>query len=278
MKTIKKLLSLLIIIVLLSSCTASKKEKDNRDLFADMIVLYANHVNKIIDKKILLLQRKLALNLTQTEMLFILKGELISIIPEIRHMIFSSQIIAIELLEHDDPQIADVNKFYEKMDIYNQIMRDTIVARMIEFHSTLNHKQKEKIVKMLDHGQLFSFPLKYYGFRKIFKSFHELYRHLNFTKKQRKELSTLFDTQTKKTRENNKTLIHELEAQKKNLKKMILAESITITEIDTMADDIQHALENHKQQTAQAVLDFCNILDAEQKTMLIEFISGFDRY
>lgn len=270
------LLFLVILLLGLSGCGRSGAgEKDSKD--AAFMVVFIYQIDKIINKKIIRIQKKLKLNADQAEILYLLKSDLFAKIPEAREMVFELQMNMIDLLDKEQLTKYDVVQVMNEFDVYEKILKDTVVKRMIELHGKLNREQKEKLAEILDKGMLMYFPVRPINITSIRKYGIRLYRELALTGKQKRifkeyglDVAGHFSARKKELKR------HGLK-QKEQFRQMILSDTIDINEVDDIMKANIGLLDEFKEITGTALVKFHLTLSEKQKEVLVKYIAGFDQ-
>lgn len=268
-----------IMVILTTGCTGNKTTKIDSDDYAGSMVSYINYSGRVLDNVTAELQRDLDLNVKQTEILLLLKSDLLAKVPEAREMVSAFQVNLIELLEKETITADDVNSLYAELDVYNVIMRDTVITRLIELHSTLNDKQKEKLALYLDRGKIISTPAAkpvYAPVHKVTRKTIKMYRELKLTREQiafemayAREMRSLFQDKMK-------TIKKEGLAQKEALKELILSDSIEIAQVDAIYQDSTALFDDMKEKTTDNIVAFHGMLSEQQKGTLAAYLSDFE--
>lgn len=278
---LKKLLLLTTIImtILAVGCKSTGTVKINSDEYAGSLVSYINYSSKVMDNAIEKVQKDLDLDIKQIEILLLMKSDLLAKVPEARKMAVSFQAALIEVLEKDSISEEDLNALYAELNVYDVILRDTVVARLIELHGTLNYSQKEKLASYLDKGLRINTPSSKpvsAPVYKIARKARKMYRELKLTKEQKKMGREFAREMFELMKDEKKTLQEESRARKEELRKLILSDSIEIAQVDALYRDSIALYDGLKERAAENIVDFYGTLSEQQKGTLVTFVSDFE--
>lgn len=268
-----------IMVLVATGCQSKKSTKIDGNEYAGSMVFYVNYSGKVVDNVIEELQRDLKLNIQQTEILLLMKSDLLAKVPEVRSMAVSFQAKLITVLEKETITEDDVNELYAELDVYNQILRDTVVVRLVELHRTLDVKQKEKLASYLDKGKIIPLPAAKPVAAPVYKvtnRTYQLYRELNFSRDQivmemkyAREMKGLL-------KDKMKSLKKEGIAQKEALKELIMSDSFDVAQIDAIFNENIALFDDMKEKTTENIVAFHASLTESQKNSLVSYVSDFE--
>lgn len=259
-------------IILLSGC----RRESVREKTTAHMVEYIEYISSETDRAIADLQKSLKLDFQQTEILYLLKSDLLAKIPEIREMVFAFQLDLAELLDKEEVTEAEVEQLFANLDIYEKVLKETVVRRFVELHATMNREQKERLVAYLDGKRVLPFKVKPFPFLNYGSEIRELVRDLALTREQKKEMR-LFGRKMRKLAIENRGEIKELAKEKKAaLRALILSDEVSEEDFNRLVAESMLGIKEFKALTIEQFISFHKGLSREQRDLLIRFISSFN--
>lgn len=275
----KKIISISILIVFMffTGCRNLDLEQKKIDLDAKDMINQIELYDDIFDKDIEDLQHWLVLSPEQAEILYLLKSDLLAKVPDVREMLFAFQLKVIELIEMESISQEDITALLDEINFYEKILKETSVTRLLELHATLSDKQKEKLAFYVDKGKIMIFPtFMPIGSTRFKKSGGKLYRELAFNREQKKLVRKAKGELVKLLRGKKKTFRKDFLDYRKQVKELILSESIQPEQIDSMMNEKMEYFADIKELAFNTLIEFHGLLTNQQKEVLVKFISEFN--
>lgn len=259
-------------VLLLTGCAGQGvREKSATDA-----ALYISYISEEVDNSIIRLQKDLKLNFRQTEILYLMKSDLLAKVPEVREHLFSFQMALTRLLEKEAVSEDEVSELFKALNLYEIVFKETVVRRFVELHATLSPEQKERMASYLDKGKHMPFRLKPFPFGHYGREFRALYKELALTGEQKKEIKESGKELRKLAKENKAELKAQAQKQKEDLKALILADSVTEEEFDALAAQSMLKYSDFHSLNVKNIVEFHRGLSKEQREVLIRFIADFN--
>ncbi|HBD95250.1 MAG: hypothetical protein A2015_09445 [Spirochaetes bacterium GWF1_31_7] len=269
---LKKIVSVLVLLTIISCAT----KKTDEEYYAEILVDYVNYFSNILDRDIAFFQRKLNLNANQTQILYMMKRDLLSKIPDLRQVIFNFQMKLVEALEKDTAEYDDVKVVFDQLNLYSPIIRETVMMRFIELHSTMSTQQKEKLAKYIKSGSTRLYVIKTPPYALFERKFFEFNRQLDLTVKQMVILLGYNKDVKKAYRANKKNINKEGRLLQVFASNLIVADSIDIETVDKRMNESLALFDGIIDVSTKRTLLFFNSLSREQKKATIAFITAFN--
>jgi len=222
------------------------------------------------------IKRDLKLNKNQVEILYALKKDLLTQIPQIRKMIYDFQLDFIDILDSDEATEEDINKLIEDLNLYEIIFKDTVVKRFIELHSTLNKKQRIKVANYFEYGKIIIYPAKYVPTDFIINYGMDIVSKLHLRLMQMVTVLGVGLSMKEEFEKGIFTFQKLFSEKRKLLRKVILPESITEKDITDILTKDLFVFESLKETAVDGLIDFYNELEEGQKDILYDFILNFN--
>ena len=270
-----KKIYLFIVLILLFSC--SKKE-DPKIIYEKNMNYYINYFTAFMDLNIADIKKDLKLNQKQSEILYSLKNDMISKIPEIRQIIYNFQLDFIELLDSDEATEEDINKLIEDLNFYEMIFKDTVVKRFIELHSTLDKKQKKKVANYFEYGKIIILPAKYVPTDFIINYGLDLVSKLDLRLMQMVVVLGSGLGIKEEFEKNMFTFQKKFFDKRKILKKIILSDLITEKDVTGILTKDMFIFESLKDTAVDGIIELYEELEDEQKDVLYDFVLNFNLF
>lgn len=270
---LKRFTFLLIVAVMLFTGCAGQgaREKGAADA-----ALYISQLSEEIDNSIIRLQKDLNLSFRQTEILYLMKSDMLAQIPAVREQFFTFQMNLTRLLESDSVSEEEVAELLKALNLYETIFKESVVKRFVELHATLSTEQKERLASYLDKGNHMPFRKKSFPFGHYGREFRELYKELALTGEQKRELREFGKELRQLGKEKKSELKEQARERKAELKRLILADTVTEEEFDTLAAAAMIDFADFQALSVRNIREFHNSLSREQREVLIRFIADFN--